>query len=462
MITKNTTIIKGAGVQASEYETVQEIKLSNSYLDILIDRGIKSYLPIFLSLSITMYGFFMLLDTILDNQTSIIITLLVASGIILYFENHRTNELGEYLSSKLEAQLYYTDEENEEMDSKYYNTVKKASGIIAFLITTIFIIFDLFGAFQMKDKLTIMLANGLTNQSEKVKNLKARAESGAIEEANYQKALDKYNLAKNRHYSECNKAWKLPKYRTHNSTCKNKFIQPLPTKSKISGVVSSSEFDPIYNANLKKVNSYMFVFFLAFFGFSLLLNYFAVAELVKQYNDNDSRLTPDIISLLLQEQMELERKNVEKLKNIVELRVSKQEEKNIIDVQVEEHFQNQGVISRRNELMKLSNANNNIEVYPTAKAGFINVVNTTSNKSDNSVVLTTSNLFTHKTDIELVNLLFDGVDFGEKLNKRNDVLSVIGATKDNANRLRDIYKILLDENMIKLGRYKAYYSMVRG
>lgn len=187
----------------------QNEPINNNPAEIEAQRGLNSYFPILISLGVTTYGFYAFLTTILSNLWALYATVAFLAMLILFIEAHRTQELLNYLNSLLKVKLDKT------LKPRIF------SMIVATVITVLFVALDMFGAFQISDKIERMLIEGIATNSKAYQLLEERAKSGADAMDAHRKDVQAYQTAKREHDTQCNQAWRLPTYRTKNTECKS-------------------------------------------------------------------------------------------------------------------------------------------------------------------------------------------------------------------------------------------------
>ncbi|MBN2824844.1 MAG: hypothetical protein JXQ76_05940 [Campylobacterales bacterium] len=406
-------------------------------------RGINSYFPILISLGVTTYGFYLFLNTITTSQTAIYLTVAFLAILILFIEAHRTMLLLDFFNSKL--------------TNKLHDNVKIAhfSIVMSGIITALFIALDMWGAIQASDSVERMLAKGIATSSKAYQLLEDEATNGTKMKREYNQELKAYNEAKDSHYTQCNQAWRLPTYRTKNSECKSQFKQELPTapNSNTKGSIDAKQYEALENQALAKIQGYKEIFFYVFFGFSLLLNYFAVSDIVNQYRKNDRELTPETIKELKNRYELLQAEKLTHLEGSTRLQAQKAHEKTTIDLGIE-------ALIHDIRLAKEQRAYENMKKVPIAihhrphdmeqyKYGFVGS-NTDSYSTEpyNTDTIDLSKF--NSNEIELIKLLWrnGNVHPHGSLTNRDTVLKEIGNTKAKANELRDLYNKLLEHDYI--------------
>jgi hypothetical protein len=281
-----------------------------NFTEIEVKRGIGSYFPIFISLGITLYGFYLFLETIIiDNPFALYATVGFLGVVILYIESHRASLLAEFLSSKLMKRV---------IDSV---KVSYVGFMMALFTTGVFVALDTWGALQGADSVERMLVEGIVKHSEQYKIEDAKAKSGVNEAKEYQQQLREWREAKSEHYQGCNDSWRVPTYRTKNQQCKDKFTEAKPTEVKSGGgVIEVTTYEAMEAKAKEQVEGYRVFFFWGFLAFSILLNYFAVASFFTQYRKKRNKLNDDVILELHNQIMALEALEVKKLQKQTEVR----------------------------------------------------------------------------------------------------------------------------------------------
>ncbi len=452
----------------TDYSVMQQINKDNSLEEIEVNRGIGSYFPIFISLGITLYGMHLFLSTITQSENIIYSTLGFMAILILFIEAHRTDLLKDFLSSKLSREVHEKTK------------ISVFALLMSGVITSLFISLDLWGALQSSDKIERLLVVGIVENSKEYQILDNKAKSGVEANKIYSDRLSSYNRAKQSHYKSCDDSWQIRRYRTKNTQCKNSFKQSPPNQSdiKVGTTVSSKDYEALSGKAKSTIEGYRDIFFYVFFGFSLLLNYFAVSTLINQYRAKMRELTEEVTQEL---RNRYEINNVEKVKHLedsTQLQNSKIKEKNSINIGIEgliydiqlakSHKTYQGM-----QRVPIAIANSQ-SINSNDRGGFVDLsksVDTNQYNTDEELNGNTEQYIPNGNssidyslfdggEIELINLLFDNgnIPNGSQLVKRDIVLDVIGHNKPNANRLRDLYSKLmgLDYTYKKV----AYFSKV--
>ncbi len=448
----------------TDFNTMEQINKENDLTAIEVQRGIGSYFPIFVSLGITLYGFFLFLQTIVDSEYVIYGTLAFLGVLLVYIEHHRASLIADFLGSTLEKLV------------NSLATIPKIGLAVGMAITVLFVALDTWGALQSADSIERMLVNGIVKHSEQYKIEEAKAQSGVNEAKIYQEQLTAWRKAKSEHYTQCNQSWRVPKYRTKNQQCKDKFSEPRPTETiSNGGVIAVSTYTALEAKAKEAVNGYRKMFFGVFLGFSILLNYFAMATLFNQYRKKRKELTPEIIDELTDRMELMNAEKINKISMSTKAQKQKLEEKNIIDVEIEKETYNIVIAKRAKALTRKREIPlkimNNQDIMENKKAGFIfnpfnesvndeavkrNRYNEEQKKNpqndqplNESVITEQVNTidFSHFTthEIELINILWGNgaVKQNKPLIARDEVLKTIGDNKRNTLALRDLYKKLV-------------------
>jgi len=454
----------------TDYSTLEQINQENDLTAIEVQRGIGSYFPIFVSLGITLYGFFLFLQTIVDTEYVIYGTLAFLGVLLIYIEHHRAGLISDFLGSTLERLI------------NKLATVPNIGLMVGIAITVLFIALDTWGAMQSADSIERMLVDGIVKHSEQYKIEEAKAKSGVNEAKAYQEQLTAWRMAKAQHNADCDRAWRLPTYRTKNGICRDKFIEAKPTAvNSTGGIIAVSTYNAMESKAKEEVAGYRKMFFWVFLGFSILLNYFAMASLFNQYRKKRKELTPEIIDELTDRMELMNAEKINKISMSTQAQKKKLEEKNIIDVEIEKETYNIVIAKRAKALHRKREIPlkimNNENIMENKKAGFVFNPMYTDEPLNESVITKSVNeqkekqslnesvkridLTEYSSDeLELIDLLWKGaiVKRNEQLQTRDNVLKVIGDNKTSTTRLSKLYQKLLKDKFIykKIG----YFSNV--
>jgi len=425
----------------SDYNVLQQINIDNSLSEVTVNRGIGSYFPILVSLGITSYGFFLFLSTIVESEIAIYSTLVFLAILILFIENHRTGYMADFLGSLLEKKI------DEQVETPFF------SFLIAVMVTFLFVGLDTWGALQSADKIERMLVNGIVKNSEEYKLLNEKAKSGIEATSIHLQLLENWRSDKRTHDTDCDAKWKVPLYRTKNQQCKDTFTQKEPVLSdiKTSSTISTKDYLALENKAKETVSGYRSVFFWVFLGFSILLNYFAMASLFNQYRLKYKELTGDVI-LELQTRKELMQvEKLDKLQSSSFIQQQKVREKNIIDVQIEEQHYNIKLAKQLRSLHTIEQIpekiiNGDYSSLTQNKAGFV-VNPLVSSKPP-------------KSDYELVQALFkDGrIAKDDKLALKKEVIDI--RDRQQENQFRRVCKELKELGAIEYRDRKGYFALL--
>jgi len=454
----------------TDYSTLEQINQENDLTAIEVQRGIGSYFPIFVSLGITLYGFFLFLQTIVDTEYVIYGTLAFLGVLLIYIEHHRAGLISDFLGSTLERLI------------NKLATVPNIGLMVGIAITVLFIALDTWGAMQSADSIERMLVDGIVKHSEQYKIEEAKAKSGVNEAKAYQEQLTAWRTAKAQHNADCDRAWRLPTYRTKNGICRDKFTEAKPTAvNSTGGIIAVSTYNAMESKAKEEVAGYRKMFFWVFLGFSILLNYFAMASLFNQYRKKRKELTPEIIDELTDRMELMNAEKINKISMSTQAQKQKLEEKNIIDVEIEKETYNIVIAKRAKALHRKREIPlkimNNENIMENKKAGFVINPMYTDEPLNESVITKSVNEQKEKQsfnesvkridlteysseELKLIDLLWKGatVKRSEQLQTRDNVLKVIGDNKVNTTRLSKLYQKLLKDKFIykKIG----YFSNV--
>ena len=442
----------------TDYSTVEQINNENDLTDIEVQRGIGSYFPIFVSLGITLYGFYLFLQTIVESQIVIYSTLAFLGILLVYIEQHRAGLIADFLGSKLEKLV------------NKLATIPTIGLMVGMAITVLFIALDTWGAMQSADSIERMLVDGIVKHSEQYKIENAKAKSGVNEAKEYQSELKDWRTAKSEHYNGCNTSWIVPKYRTKNQQCKDKFTEAKPTAVKSTGgTIAIETYNEMEDKAKVEVAGYRKMFFWVFLGFSILLNYFAMASLFNQYRKKRKELTVEMIEELSDR---LELMNAEKINKIslsTQAQKQKLEEKNIIDVEIEKETYNIVIAKRAKALMRKKEIPlkimNNQNIMENKKAGFVATPFSSNQPKETEESKDLIYLF---NKLWFVPNVVDEKEYitehermkkaNEKLNPKPKVIDIKKRAETTA--LSKVYKIMIRLNIAELRGNKGYFALV--
>jgi len=447
----------------NDYSVIQQLNQDNSLNEIEVNRGLGSYFPIFISLGITLYGMYLFLSTITTNENITYGTLGFIGAVILFIENHRTESLGDFLTSKL------TKEIHEETKISHFAL------LISAIITILFISLDLFGAYQSSDKIERLLIEGIVTNSKEYKLLDDKAKSGVEANTIYNNRLASYNRAKREHYKSCDDSWQIRRYRTKNTECKEKFRQTPPTQSsiKVSNTVSTNDYKRLKDNAKTTINGYKDLFFYVFFGFSVLLNYFAVSTLINQFRYKMRELTEDVSQELRNRWELLHNEKLNKLKESTRIQQEKTHEKSIIDVAIEELYYDIKLAKNYKALSGMQRvpvAITNGESKSTNKSnrgGFVNLNKIVKNEvvpvqsdnvqSDGKFDIT---LF-DADEKKLISLLYrDVTTVNTLLAPRSKLKEELGNSRAITTAITQLYKKLVELDYVEFKRGVGYITKV--
>jgi hypothetical protein len=437
----------------TDYSTLDQINSESDLTAIEVERGIGSYFPILISLGVTLYGFYLFLQTMIDTEYVIYLTLAFLGVLLVYIEHHRAELISDWLGSRLEKLV------------NKLATIPTIGFMVGIAITVLFIALDTWGAMQSADSIERMLVNGIVKNSEQYKIEDSKAKSGVNEAKAYQEQLREWRTAKSEHYNGCNASWRVPSYRTKNQQCKNKFTEVKPTAvASTGGTIAIGTYNAMEEKAKVEVSGYRKMFFWVFLGFSILLNYFAMASLFNQYRKKRKELTVDMIDELTDR---LELMNAEKINKIslsTTAQKQKLEEKNIIDVEIEKETYNIVIAKRAKALMRKKEIPlkimNNQNVMENKKAGFVDV--SFSSNQQKEVIPKEGEYHLH-LDIIIKYLWLDvdmttGKDKDRKLTPKANVVDI--SKRRNTARMREVYEYLIDLNYAELRGNKGYFALV--
>lgn len=374
-------LFKNPLTYADNTSILEQINRENNLTEIEVQRGLTSYFPVGVSLGLTLFGVFGFLATFVTDHRVIYLILAFLGLLILFIEHNRTYNIADFLGSKLESRI--------DKDVK----IPFLGLFVALSITVLFIAMDLFGSMTLSDYIERMMIEGIVKNSESYQIEKQKADSGVNEKIQYQKDLALWRLDRDTYYKDCDSKWSIPAYKTKNTQCRKEFTQKEPMLDKnIVGVVDINVYNKLKNEATKEVSGYRDYFFWVFLALSISLNYFALVNLFNQYRFKSKELTHDMIDELRNRFEEIKTEKLNKIRMSTDAMLMKLEEKNIIDVDIEE--QQYDILLARRQVMRdgrariANNIVNGVNLMEHRRAGFIGLPNT-------------------MTDNELIDKLFD-------------------------------------------------------
>jgi hypothetical protein len=444
----------------TDYSTLEQINRENDLTAIEVQRGIGSYFPIFVSLGITLYGFFLFLQTIITTEYVIYGTLAFLGILLIYIEHHRAGLISDFLGSKLEKLI------------NKLATIPSIGLMMGVAITILFIALDTWGAMQSADSIERMLLSGIVKNSEQYKIEEAKAKSGANEAKAYQQQLREWRIAKTEHYKGCNASWKVPTYRTKNQQCKDKFREAKPTAvNNTDGTIPINVYNEMEAKAKGEVTGYRKMFFWVFLGFSILLNYFAMASLFNQYRTKRKELTPEMIDELTDRMELMNAEKINKISMSTKAQKQKLEEKNFIDVEIEKETYNIVIAKRAKALMRKKEIPlkimNNQNVMENKKAGFIDVSFSSNQQKEKNYQEEPKDFYSPTDEVGIFDKLFlekEGKESDkmkgaeQKLNPKTKVIDITKRAETTA--LSRVYKKMVSRGIAELRGNKGYYSLM--
>ena len=365
MITKNPLI------NNDDLSVLDRIEQENNLTEIQVQRGTMSYIPVLISLMITLFGLYGFADTLIKNEIYLYGVLGVLASIILLMEHNRTNLFGDWFGSLLE--------ENINKDVK-----KPIIGfIIAILVTGVFIALDVFGAISMSTYVQKNMIENTVVESKAYQLAEANAKSGAETTKIYLSMLKDWRADKKEAFNSCDKSYPISKSPKGNNWCKDEWSKknkkPKSDNIKTNSSVDLNIFKELESDAKVSLNGYEDYFFYAFLVLSMLLNYLAVASILNQYRSKDKHLTSDMIEVLRDRFESIENEKLLKMRNSNDVIESKLRESFELDVGIEEATYNintdrkREVLNHRRELANGVNNKEYREQYPKNKAGKIDL-----------------------------------------------------------------------------------------
>jgi len=427
-------LFKNPLTYADNTSILEQINQENNLTQIEVQRGLSSYFPVTISLGITLFGVFGFLATFLTDHRIIYLILIFLGSLILFIEHNRTYSVADFLGSKLESMI--------DKDVK----IPFLGVFVALSITVLFIFLDLFGSMTLSDHIERLMIKGIVENSEAYQVEKKKADTGVHEKIQYQKDLALWRLDRDAHYKDCDSKWSSI-YKTKNAECRKEFIQAEPLLDKnIVGVIDIGVYNQLEEKAKTEVSGYRDYFFWVFLALSISLNYFALVNLFNQYRFKSKELTHDMIDELRNRFEEIKTEKLNKIRMSTDAMLLKLEEKNIIDVDIEE--QQYDILLARRQVMRdgrariANNIIHGVNLMEHKKAGYIGLPNRTS-----------------MTDIQLIDKLFDGGKIKKhgKLVLKSDIVD--SRVRGSEKQFREVCQVLRSFGLIEYRSKYGYYAL---
>ena len=345
MITKNPLI------NNDDLSVLDRIEQENNLTEITVSRGVSSYFPVIISLTITLFGLYGFTDTLIKNEIYLYGVLFSMGMIILLMEHNRTNLFGDWFASLLEENI------NKDVKKPFVGF------IIAILVTGVFIVLDVFGAISMSAYVKKNMIENTVVNSKAYRLAEANAESGAEATKIHLALLKDWRADKKEAFSSCDKAYSIISKPNGNSWCRSKFTKKNPKPSmaniKTNSNVDLGVFKKLEDNAKVSLDGYEDYFFYAFLVLSMLLNYLAVATILNQYRSKDKHLTGDMIEVLRDRFEAIHNEKLTKMRNSNDVIGGKLRESFSLDVDIEEATYNINTDRKRDLLTHRQQVINN-------------------------------------------------------------------------------------------------------
>ena len=376
--------------------------------------------------------------------------------------------------------------------AKYYNSIIRKDilksgkvlrvNLFVFFLALIFmVVFDFVGSYATATYAKAKYSEFQTTDSKEFKLMEAKAKSGSEATKIYIDLKSEYNQKEKEAIALCNESWRVPKYRTKNAQCidawRSSHAEPKINEIKTDTTVSVADYKALKessNNDFLSRNIFNIVLFLSL-ALTMILQYTTVSEIKDNFDSIKETLTVLILGILQDRLSELETNMIihETKRNEVIAQGDKKEKEHQRDFEklgkaIELMTFEKAVESRENTVLKISNKGN----LMSAKAGFVS--NPLNEEPLNGVVKRREPLNEEPLngvvkrmdlkgysngDLELIGLLWKGstVKQNEQLETRDNIIKVIGDSKNNTLRLRNLYQKLLKDGYIykKIGYFSS-------
>jgi hypothetical protein len=436
MIAKNPLINKNDNLTV-----LQRVEQENNLTEITISRGMRDYIPVLLSLAVTLFGFWTFTDLITNTILYKALILLVIGGVILLLEHSRTDLLGDWFSTKLELKV--------NKDAK-----KPIVGfIMAIAMTSTFVAMDVMGAISFKTYLDTTAQEKKTQDSTAFKTAQADSEMKNLE---FKEWLNDKKVA----FAGCDKSYPVSKKPRGNSWCKKDWVRN--NKKPSTGANLSDKFTAIKSSIADKLGNTSKYFFIAFLALSMIFNYLAVSSIFRQYRAKDKQLFGEMIEVLKDRFEKMKTAKIAKMRNSTQAMDDKVKEAYRIEVELEKSDYDLGIartLEILNQRQKTVATVNAIGYEPKEqRSGFVgsdksifdngsDLVESDNVEADNKTI--DLSLFDDK-EVYLIKLLWDNgnIKVHDGLIPRDRILEKIGVKKHNTVALTKLYKKLKEHGYI--------------
>lgn len=280
------------------------------------------------------------------------------------------------------------------------------------------------------------------------------AESITLSSTKYQEALQIFNTNKQQHINNCNQAWRVPRYRTKNGQCMDKFKQSEPIKSDfvVSAAINKKDIEKIKNDNSNFFTENIFYMVFGIVGLILLvLNFLTLTEMYQKFKSIIRALTPTRIEIVRGhlEADAKERDESERRKLLIEQ--THAEEQNQMEeeaIELNRTLERSSDEKMLNEL-KTRNRNENVrnEEYKITLRGKNKKSKT--QKSDNTKKME------KLEEKELIEILLNNYDDSGKIISKKDVINIDNREQDKL--YKKVVGDLMVQNEITYRKGYGYY-----
>ena len=260
---------------------------------------IKSVSALFFSGLISTYGIYSILIGMIEGN-ALNIALGVFILILIVADTFKRGALTKYYNSQIRNRITGTGK------------ILKLNLGIFFLAMAFMVVFDVIGSFSTANYVEQKYKDFRATNSKEYELLEAKAKSGSEATNIYLQLKKAYDQSEAKAQSACNKSWRVPKYRTRNAQCMEKWHnshkEPVLNEIQTDKTVSVSAYQDLKEgANDDFLSQYIFyiILFLSL-SLTLLLQYTTISQIQDKKDDIEESLTSMVVGILQDRLSELE------------------------------------------------------------------------------------------------------------------------------------------------------------
>ncbi|CAA6801053.1 MAG: Unknown protein [uncultured Sulfurovum sp.] len=239
---------------------------------------------------VSVFGLYPLVASFFKSETALYLTIGGFIGLLILIDSIKRNTLSRYYNSKLKNIILAS-----RVRGSYLN--------ISIMSIIFVLLIDGSGAWLTGVSGAKYYTENKTTNSEEYKPLQANAESGTANKQIYLTLKSDYNSLRAEAVSTCNQKWSVPRYRTKNSQCVDKWDanNKAPSQELLSqkSEVSTADYKNIADENRGFLDEYLqYIIFTVLILLTGLLQYLTISEIKEDYEDLEDSLTANRISNL--------------------------------------------------------------------------------------------------------------------------------------------------------------------